>query len=477
MTLIDLLRSPWAIVPDRLDEIQAIYTAHLRGDKIDIDAIEARLGRPLANDQQEYRVEEGGVAVLELSGAISPKANLFTRVSGGASAQVFAQQIESMRADPRVRAIVLDVDSPGGNVLGLPAAAEAVRALAAEKPTVTVCSGMMASGGYWIGSASNAVYISGLTDMVGSIGVVATHTFDPKSAAGRQRTEITAGKYKRIASDTAPLTAEGKAYMQAQVDEIYRVFVDTVAQNRRASAEQVLQHMADGRVFVGQQAIDAGLVDGVATVDAMVERLASDPQKFAARRKAAFALGGLPAAGAAADVLPVSAEAGPVRPEASTQPSEVHMTPTELAVKFAAENPDAAAVLRAEGSTAELDRVKAVKAAALPGHEALIEQLAMDGKTSGAEAALAVIAAERGKTASAAAARAADAPPPVRAGAIEEDQPKPKAASTAYRAGETTFNVEAGAAKLDADAKAHMQAHPGTDYIQAIKAVTTKQEA
>ena len=71
MQLIDFLTSPWAIVPDKLLEIQAIYATHLRGEKIDIEAIEARLGRPLANDQQAYRVEPGGIAVLSVAGVIS----------------------------------------------------------------------------------------------------------------------------------------------------------------------------------------------------------------------------------------------------------------------------------------------------------------------------------------------------------------------------------------------------------------------
>lgn len=156
------------------------------------------------------------------------------------------------------------------------------------------------------------------------------------------------------------------------------------------------------------------------------------------------------------------------------------MTPKEAAAKFAAENPEAAALLRAEGhatgAAAELERVKAVRAAALPGHEALIDALAADGKTSGAEAALAVIASERGKTAAAVAARAADAQPPVQTAPV---QAEPTAAATAapkgYRAGDRVLSVDAAAAKLDAAAKAYMAAHPGASYIQAIKAVSTQE--
>ena len=441
MTLIDLLTSPWAIEPQKLLEIQAIYATHLRGEKIDLDAVEQKLGRPLANEQQQYEVRDGGVAVLPISGVLAPKANLFTRISGGASADMLTKQVASMQADHRVRSVVLDVDSPGGSVFGTPALGEAVRALAAAKPTVAVSTGMMASAAYWVGSAANAVYASGATDAIGSIGVVATHSYNPR-AAGGQVTEITAGKFKRIASDNAPLTKEGRAYLQQQVDHLYSVFVGTVAENRRVSAEQVLEHMADGRVFIGSQAQDAGLIDGIATVDTMVERMASDPTKFAQRRKAVFALGGVPGASASADAavssgdgsgvaLPAIAEAadpvaeareaGPVLPEASTQPAEADMTPQELVAKFAAEHPEAHALVLAAGATAERDRIKAVREQSMPGHEALVEQLAMDGKTTGPEAAVAVLAAERARAAGAAAGRAADAPPPVSAAANEPD--------------------------------------------------------
>ena len=66
MSILDILRAPWALQPEKLREIQAIYTTHLRGDKIDIDALEARLGKPLANEKQEYSLHDGGVAVLPI---------------------------------------------------------------------------------------------------------------------------------------------------------------------------------------------------------------------------------------------------------------------------------------------------------------------------------------------------------------------------------------------------------------------------
>lgn len=423
MNLIDLLSSPWAVLPERLLEMQEIYAAHMRGEIPDIAAVEARLGRPLANEQQEYRLEQGGIAVLPIQGVIANKANLMTRVSGGASAQMLTQQVASMRSDPRVRGAVLDFDTPGGSVFGIPALAAEIRALAAEKPTASVSTGMMASAGYWTGSAANAVYLSGSTDHVGSIGVVSTHSYNPARQGGAQVTEVTAGRYKRMASDTGPLTKEGRAYLQTQVDELYRAFVEAVADNRRASVDDVLEHMADGRIFIGRQAIEAGLADGIATVDAIVEQMATSPDKFTQRRRATFALGGITESSASAGATPAGSELATTTTEAQT------MTPTEAAATFAAENPEAAALLRAEGRDAEMQRVQDVHAAALPGHEALIERLASDGKTTGAEAAMAVLAAERQFRTAAAAARRDDAPAPVPTDATEASAVPPASAS------------------------------------------------
>jgi signal peptide peptidase SppA len=414
MKLLELLTSPWAIDPAKLCEIQEIYATHLRGEKIDVDAIEARLGRPLASDQQEYAIREGGVAVLAIEGVIAPKANLFTRVSGGASAQVLNTQVESAIADPRVKALVIQADSPGGSVFGGPELAATILELSKIKPIVTVSDGQMASLMYWIGSAANRVFISGPTVMVGSIGVVATHNYTPNRTGG-QTTEITAGRYKRIASDTAPLSDEGRAYLQAQVDHIYEVFVDAVAQHRGVDAATVLEHMADGRVFVGQQAIDAGLVDGVSTVDAVVEKLATDPAVFSTRRRAAIkgaaprAPAKAPAAGAAADAP---------SPTSTTRGAAMHMTREQLS----AEAPDLLKAILAEGhaagvtagAKAELERIQAVEAQSMPGHEKLIAEMKFDGKTTGAEAAVKVLAAERQVRATAAADMKKDAPPPVK---------------------------------------------------------------
>lgn len=378
MRLIDVLTSPWAIVPDKLSEIISIYDTHLRGEKIDIDQIEARTGEPLKRKEKEAYIVQDGVALISIDGVIAKKMNLFTRISGGASTQMLVSSIDKARNDPNVKSALLIIDSPGGTVDGTSDAADAVRRFRDDKPIVALADGLMASAAYWIGSAATAVYASNATTAIGSIGVVASHVdmSEYEKKIGVKTTEIYAGKYKRIASDRAPLSDEGRATIQDHVDYLYSIFVEAVAQNRGVSVDAVLESMADGRIFVGQRAVDAGLVDGVSTQSALMAQLIAG--HFGKKTGAGVAQ--------------------------SKQVKEYSMTTKEI---VAQEHPEIAEAFRAEGmvigiekgAQQERERIQAVEEQALLGHDALIAKLKFDGKTTGPEAAVQVLAAERSKNA------------------------------------------------------------------------------
>lgn len=424
MHLLELLTGAWAIAPDKLRELQAIYATHARGDTIDIAALEARLNRPLANEQQEYSVEAGGIAVLQMSGVIAPKANMFMRVSGGLSTQMATKQLESAVADPRVRAIVLSIDSVGGSVIGPPEMARAVYEMAAIKPIVTHTDGALASAAYWIGAASNGVYISGPSVQVGSIGIVMDRTYNPTSPVKHET--IVAGRYKRLAKDDEPLSDEARAVYQDDADYVYTLFVDDVARYRGTTSANVLEHMAEGRVFRGQQAIDAGLVDGIVTLDALIESLAVDPSAYAKRKKAVFSAARKPSA--APTKAPPSTTKEPAMTD-PTKPPVAHLTRASLEQ----EHPGLFAQLRAEftalGATQERERIQAVLAVGdgLPGHEKLLKTLAFDGSTTAAEASMSVLGEEKAQRAAAAKAHADDAPPPAKPSAAPSDETKTRA--------------------------------------------------
>lgn len=283
MRILDVLTSPWAIMPEKLGEIQAIYATHLRGEKIDIKGIEAQLNKPLENKQKPYQVVDG-VALIELNGVIAKRMNMFTRISGGVSTQIAIKDFRQAFADPEVNSIILVFDSPGGTVDGTEDLANVVYDARQQdtKPIVTFVDGLMASAAYWIGAAADRIYIGNGTAQIGSIGVVATHVdySQWESKVGIKTTEIYAGKYKRIDSEYAPLSKEGKQYIQDQVDYYYSIFANTMARYRpeklQIPEDDGVIPWADGKVFIGNQAIEIGLVDGVSTLDRLVEMLSQD---------------------------------------------------------------------------------------------------------------------------------------------------------------------------------------------------------
>lgn len=391
MKLLEILNAPWAIDPAKLHEIQAIYATHLRGEKIDIAAVEQRLGRPLANEAKRYDIIDG-VAVLPIEGVIAKRANLFSQISGGASTQLIERDLRDALADPAVHSIILAIDSPGGTVDGTQSLANAVRAGLDSKPIVTLASGVMASAAYWIGSAAGAAYIADDTTNVGSIGVVAKHMDISRAEEqqGVKTTEIYAGKYKRIASQHAPLTEEGRQSIQDAVDYTYSIFVQAVAQHRGVTTEKVLTDMADGRVYIGQQAIEAGLVDGVSTLEALVAKLNSDRTNGQRSTRAGAAKG----------------------PLATSKEPPMKITREQLA----SDSPELLQAIldegKAAGAAAERERIQAVEGQLIPGHEALINTLKFDGRSTGGDAAMAVNAAERKLRTAAAQAAQNEAPKP-----------------------------------------------------------------
>ncbi len=282
MHLLDILTSPWAILPDKLEEIQAIYATHLRGEKIDIKGIEAKLGRTLENPPQEGYEVVKGVAILPIQGVMAKRMNMFSQISGGMSTELVARDLRAALADPAVHAIILDTDSPGGTVAGTPELAALVHAARDQKPIVAHVNGTMASAAYWVGSAARQIFISSGVSQVGSIGILARHmdVSRAEEARGIKTTLIYAGRYKAIANEFAPLSEEGRASMQSHVDYLYSQFVGAVASHRGVPVSTVLERMADGKVFIGDQAIEAGLVDGVSTLEELIDTLADgrEPQ-------------------------------------------------------------------------------------------------------------------------------------------------------------------------------------------------------
>lgn len=373
MRLLDIMTSPWAIVPEKLQEIRAIYETHMKGDKLDLKSIQIipRSGMDAIDEERGYRIESG-VAIIDVNDVLTKGFTFFSYLFGGSSMRSIGEAFDRAMDDPQVHAVILSVDSPGGTVDGTEELAGKILAARGKKPIAAWADGMMASAAYWIGSAADQIYISGETTVMGSIGIVATHIDQSKfdEMVGDKYTEITAGRYKRIASSHRPLSEEGRAYIQDQVDSIYSVFVQSVSAMRGRSVEQVLE-AADGKIFIGRKAIDAGLADGVSGLSDLV--------------------------------IKMKEEWNMTKDELRAKHPELYQSVLDegrsIGVAEGAEQ--ARPVARAEGEKAgaekERQRIVDVRAQLMPGHEALIEEMAADGKTTGPEAAVRVLAAEKVK--------------------------------------------------------------------------------
>lgn len=404
MKLLDVLTAPWAITPEKYREIVEVYRTHLRGEKIDIAGIEARIGGPIQPRARGYAVENGA-AILPVHGVIAKRMNLLTRISGGASTELIGQDFREALADDQVERIILDIDSPGGSIDGIAELAREVYEARGIKPITALASSMMASGAYYIGSAADRVVISGPMTQVGSIGVIATHEDVSRmyENAGVTVTHITAGRYKDVGTPYRRLTAQDKEVIQSAVDHLYTVFLEAVALHRGLDGpQQAHDRMGDGRMFIGRQALEAGLADGVATLKELIATSEGQPEPPE-----------LPPV-----IIPMGGRHGNRRPDAGPPSKHEEETMAEQTVEITTDylkehhrevfdavlarghkagHDDGHSAGLAEGADIERERIQAIRAQALPGHEALIELLAFDGKTTGPEAATQVLAAEKAR--------------------------------------------------------------------------------
>jgi len=264
------VETPWAILPHKLAVLEEIVTRHVSGEKLNAEEIQARIHG--ARRPADRRVNN--VAVLPLFGTIFPRANMMTDVSGATSAERFGAQFSELLKDQEIGAIVLDVDSPGGQASGIDELSRQIFEARGQKPIVAVANHLMASAAYWIGTAANEVVVTPSAD-VGSIGVFAIHK-DFSAALEQEGIKvslISEGKYKTEGNPYEPLAEEARAAFQVRVSEVYDAFIQSVARNRGVKPASVRNGFGEGRVVGARQAVELGMADRVGTLEETINRL------------------------------------------------------------------------------------------------------------------------------------------------------------------------------------------------------------
>ncbi len=253
---------PWAITETAMHTILQIAARENETP----EAVASKLGRELQNTYNV--VERDGVAILPVAGPLFRYANIFTSISGATSYELIAKDFRAALDNTSIKAIILDIDSPGGEVNGVSELSSMIYEARGKKPIIAYASGDAASGAYWIASAADEIVVSE-TSALGSIGVVGMYRADKDDNA----IEIVSSQspHKRL----DPKSDEGHARLQARMDSMADVFISTIARHRNIDPSKVLSDYGGGDVMIGQQAVSAGMADRIGSLEHLITQLSS----------------------------------------------------------------------------------------------------------------------------------------------------------------------------------------------------------
>lgn len=262
--LVDRSARVWAM---RADGAVAAQALQRRADRLAGMASVTGPGEaPLAGS--DYATVIDGVAIIPVMG---PLMRTYSRWAW--SYDEIGRDVRLARADPGVRAILLNIDSPGGEGAGCADLAAVIRTGADDKPIAAFVGGMACSGAYWLAAATRSIGV-GSGAILGSIGAVIEYVdIEPifeKMGARVIRVVAEQSPNKRL----DPVSEEGQAEMQALVDAMGAEFQDDVAADRGVTEAQAKDGFGQGLVFDGMEAIRRGMADQRTTLDAMIAGLA-----------------------------------------------------------------------------------------------------------------------------------------------------------------------------------------------------------
>lgn len=284
----------WLIDEDKGAEIAGFLALRAAGEPTAWDGAE---NAPIyAADPIKGR--RGPIHVLRLHGTIMPRGGMMTAMSGGASLEQFGRAFDQAADDASAEAIVIDVDSPGGDVSLVSETAEKIyKARRAGRPIIAVANTLAASAAYWIASAADELIVTP-SGAVGSVGVYGMH--DDLTAAfekaGIKRTLVRSGP-RKAEGVVGGLDDAARAHRQASADYHYDMFVKAVARNRgveasvvRADPEETATHFGGGRAYPARLAVRLGMADRVESFESVVARLARGRPSSARTARARLAV-------------------------------------------------------------------------------------------------------------------------------------------------------------------------------------------
>lgn len=272
-----LYNSPLMILPDKAGELHVAMQSLLMSGA---GAIRDGMPTMAATAQSKpYAIAGNGIAQIPVFGPLLQRGSWMDAICGMSSYDRVGMLVDAAMRDPDVNAVLLEIDSPGGEVAGLFSLTSRLQALSQQKPIWGYANEGAFSAAYAIASALPRLYLPS-TGMVGSIGVIAMHVDQSKrdAAQGYSYTPIFAGDKKAAGSPHAPLDDTTRADMQREIDRLYGMFVDHVAAGRSLDRQVVVDTQAG--LLNAEDAVAGRFVDGIASLDEVVSMLsdAARPQ-------------------------------------------------------------------------------------------------------------------------------------------------------------------------------------------------------
>ncbi|WP_406828659.1 S49 family peptidase [Wolbachia endosymbiont (group A) of Icerya purchasi] len=220
--------------------------------------------QPIFKNSKYFHINPKGIAIIRIYGVLTKKTEAFDHILDMTSYENIHEEIESALEDKSIETILLDIDSPGGEVKGVFDLADFIYSARGKKRIIAIANDDAYSAAYAIASSAEKIFLT-RTSGVGSIGVIASHIdqsrFDEKQ--GIKYTTIFAGSRKNDLNPHEPMTSESLGSLQKEVDRLYEMFLQLIARNRGLSIEKI--RSTEAGLYFGEKAIEIGLADGVTT--------------------------------------------------------------------------------------------------------------------------------------------------------------------------------------------------------------------
>ncbi|HJA88915.1 MAG TPA: signal peptide peptidase SppA [Candidatus Parabacteroides intestinavium] len=229
----------------------------------------------LLSVKQDKKEKENKIAVLYAEGSIQDDDNSFMSAGASIISEKMADELRKLADDEDVKAVVFRVNSPGGSAYISEQIWKAVTELKEEKPIVVSMGDYAASGGYYISCAANKI-VAEKTTLTGSIGVfgVVRNMAGTAQKLGVKTDIVKTNTYADLGDMTRPMREDEKALIQHGVERTYDLFLTRCSDGRGMSKDSI-DHIGQGRVWTGEQALERGLVDKLGGLDVAIEEAAS----------------------------------------------------------------------------------------------------------------------------------------------------------------------------------------------------------